>query len=408
MTHLPESESESATERVTRRSFPARHGKRGIRACICCLLIVALSGALSARASQGAAEEPMKQPGIEFEIVQLAIDQCLRGDANQALATFSAIKQQLDLTPALLELIQNYEETGCPLPVPLPTVRWGFQLGGGYDNNVNQGIVARSLILGSGPGSIDLELSDVFKPQASSFVVASADASFKLGNFAVGQVALLHRSNPSLSALNLTSLVASAIRPFSWQERPGRVQLDISETWLGGARYQRAVAASAQWLLVPGKQPWLANVSTIRANYATQPDQNSQLTEIAIWREKMLASQFGVFGGISGLQDHALGRRPGGDRAGLRFQFGLTTAWEQWLIQPRLNYLNWRSSEVYSPGLINVQRHHQLAQFDLQLVRPMALDQQLVIEWRVNNARDSVPLFSYNGQSVGVYWRWQL
>lgn len=346
-------------------------------------------------------------PALEIEILEMAIEQCLRGEAAGAQALFKAIREQLDPPPEHLQLINRYEANGCRATAASSPVRWGVQLGAGYDNNVNQGIAAQTMILGSGLNAIELPLGDVYKPLASPYAVAGVDASFRLGDFAIGQATLQHRANQDVPALNLTSLMAAAVRPFTWLERPGRVQIDLGETWLGGAHYQRAGAAGIQWLVAGGEQPWLASLATQRTRYTSQPEQDSQLTEAGIWRERLLASKFGVFGGLSVLHDRAVRQRPGGDRTGWRYQLGVTTGWNEWLIQPRLNVLRWRSSEVYSPGLVDVVRKHQLALLDLQFVRPIGPGQQLVVEWRLNDARDTVPLFSYRGQSLGVYWRLQ-
>lgn len=372
-----------------------------------CGLLLSFAAIVCAAETFDAPDEKDAEPALGDDILELAVEQCLRGQTVQAQAIFKAIREQLDPPPSQLERIRWFESTGCQLPAPSPPVRWGVQLGAGYDNNVNQGILSQYMVLGAGSNAIELELGDAFKPQASAFGVAGVDASFRLGEFAVGQVALQQRTIDKVPALNLTTIIASVIRPFEWFGRPGRIQVDLGQTWLGGNRYQQAEAVGLQWLLADGEQPWLANVTTLRNSYLSQPDQDSQLTEIGVWREKFLVPTLSVFGGVSALQDHALRQRPGGDRSGFRFQLGVTTAWNEWLIQPRLNVLRWQSSEVYSPGLIDVIRHHHLSQLSVQLTRPIAPGRQLVVEWRINDARDTVPLFSYQSQSLGVYWRAQ-
>mgnify|MGYP003381684524 CR=1 FL=1 len=377
------------------------------RRCLSGALLGAfLAGACLAQTSVPQGEVPL-EPVVADEILDLAIEHCRRGENVQAQAIFKAIKEQLDPPRSHLEIIAQHEAVGCQMPAYSPSVRWNVQAGGGYDTNVNQGILSRYMVFGSGLNEIELELGDAYKPVPSAFAVAGLDASFRFGDFAVGQAAIQHRSNASLPALNLTTLTAGVVRPFVILDRPGRLQVDVGEAWLRGSRYQQIGAAGVQWLLTESGQPWLANVATLRNRYPSQPDQDSQLTEAGIWREQMLAPTFGVFGGIAALYDNALRNRPGGDRAGYRVQLGLSTGWGEWLIQPRINMLRWRSSEVYSPGLVDVVRRHQLTQIGLQLTRPIAQGQQVVVEWRINDARDSVSLFSYRGQSLGVYWRAQ-
>lgn len=377
------------------------------------LVYVALFCSALSSAGIGAAEPADAQQGdqasanFEMDVVNTALEYCRRGDAIQAQALFSAIKAQLDLSEPMREIIGSLEANGCAgISAPAP-IRWSVQLGGGYDNNVNQGILARSLLMGSGIGSIELELGDNYRPKGSAYAVGGMDASFRIGNFAVGQVAVQHRDNRSVPELNMTSIVASGISPFNLLDRPGRIQFDFGETWLGGSGYQRAGSAGVQWLFMGNGQPWLASLATLRTSYGNLPNQDNQLTELGVWREKLLAPTLGFFGGLSALHDRAINRRPGGDRSGWRFQLGGTTVMADWLIQPRLNVLRWESQELFSPGLIDLKRRHQLAIFDLQLVRPIAEKQQIILEWRVSNAQDNIPLFTYRAQSVGVYWRLQ-
>lgn len=376
---------------------------------VCGLISIALQLTASANSyAGGRSDSGFESNGhrpIEGEILDMALDYCRRGEKAQAHALFHSIREQLNPPLPVLEIIAGAEASGCKPPTTLPSILWGAQLGAGYDNNVNQGISTQTMSLGSGLNAIELQLGDAYKPRGSPYVVAGLESSFRLGEFAIGQVALQHRENRDVPVLNLTSLVASAIRPFTWAERPGRVQIDLGETWLGGVNYQRAGSAGVQWLLTDGEQPWLGSLSALRTSYANQPDQDNLLMEAGVWRQRQLASTFGIFGGISALYDHALRQRPGGERMGLRYQLGFTTAWSEWLIQPRLNVLQWKSSEVFSPGLIDIVRRHSLAQLDVQVVRPVAQNQQMVVEWRFNLAHDTVPLFSYRAQSVAVYWR---
>lgn len=375
--------------------------------CILLLGCVLLTSEESSAELMETRPEIEAAPGIEGDIVNTALEHCRRGEAIPAMALFKAIKDQLELADPMREIISGLENSGCTGASVAPAVRWNVQFGAGYDNNVNQGIMSRSMFLGSGINTIELEYGDAYRPRASAFAVAGLDASFRIGHFAVGQIALQHRENHSVPELNMTSLVASAIGPFTLLDRPGRVQIDFGETWLGGTGYQRAGSAGVQWLFMGIGQPWLASMATLRNSYANQPQQDNQLTEVGVWREKQVAPTLGFFGGMSALHDRALGRRPGGDRMGWRYQLGATAVMTDWLIQPRLNVVRWESRNLFSPGLVDVTRRHQLAVLDLQLVRPIARDQHIILEWRASNAKDSVPLFTYRAQSVGVYWRLQ-
>lgn len=380
------------------------HLRLACKSLLCGLLVASTSWAVE---KADASQENEAVAGIENDIIEAALEHCRRGEVIQARALFQAIKKQLQLADAMREIVDALEASGCVGVPPSPSVRWNVQLGAGYDNNVNQGIVSRSMLLGSGGNTIELEFGDAYRPRGSAFALAGLDGNIRLGKFAVGQIALQHRENQSVPELNMTSLVASGIGPFTLLDRPGRIQLDLGETWLGGSGYQRAGAAGVQWLFMGREQPWLASLATLRTSYVNQSQQNNQLTEVGIWREKHVAPALGLFGGLSALYDRALKQRPGGDRSGWRFQLGVTGVMGDWLIQPRLNVLRWESRDFFSPGLIDVTRRHQLAMLDIQMARPIAQNQQIILEWRASNAQDSVPLFRYQGQSVGIFWRAQ-
>ena len=342
-----------------------------------------------------------------IDILNQAIERCQRGEADQALLLFKAIREQLEPPANVQQLLDAYEATGCRL-TRASKGRWGLQLGFGGDSNVNQGISASTLRLGSGDRAIDVELGEVYRPTASLFALAGIDRAFALGNWGTGQLALQSRVNQAIPALNLTSFVAGVAVPFSMLDRPGLVQMDLGATWLGSRFYQQASAATLQWLPSRNDRSWVANFATVRATYPTQRNQDSQLFEAGVWRESVVAPGFGIFGGVSGLYDYAINHRSGGDRLGWRYQFGASASWARWQIQPRLSVLNWRSENVFSPGLIDVVRQHQLVALDVQFIRPIAVNQQVVLEWKTRRADDTVPLYSFKNQTLAIYWRYQL
>ncbi len=341
------------------------------------------------------------------DILNQAIERCQRGDAEQALVLFKAIREQLEPPASVRQLLDAYEVTGCK-PTSVSKGRWGLQLGFGGDSNVNQGISASTLTLGSGDRAIEVELGDVYRPKSSLFALAGIDRAFALGNWGTGQLALQSRVNQAVPELNLTSVVAGATLPFPLLDRPGVVQLDLGATWLGSRFYQQASAATLQWLPSKNDRSWVVNLATVRATYPTQRNQDSHLYEAGIWRESMVAPGLGIFGGVSALYDYAINHRGGGDRAGWRYQLGASANWARWQIQPRVSVLNWRSEDVFSPGLIDVVRQHRLAALDVQFIRPISINQQVILEWKTRMADDTVPLYSFKNHTLAIYWRYQL
>lgn len=331
--------------------------------------------------------------------MDLAVEHCRRGESAQALPMFAAIRAQLDPPPALLRLIESLEATGCNSPAVATARALRFQIGGGWDSNVSQGITARSLVLGSGDNILELELDPSYQPRSSAFAHASLDYSATLPAYGLTlQAALAHRANDRASAFNVTTVSAAASREFALDKGRLRGQLEVAEVWLGGVHYQRSQSVAAQWLNNGSRDAVLATVSATAAQYQTQPSQDSWQLEAGLLGERRINGAQSVHAGFSVLRDNATRTRPGGDRDGFQLQVGGVMLANDWRLKPHLSYTRWKSAEVFAPGLLDVRRDNRLTQFTFQAERPLSARTSLVLEWRARRAHDTVALYTYKAQ----------
>lgn len=358
---------------------------------------------LPAEAAGDAAEiEALSAEGIAGEILDTAIRHCRRGETAPAFSMFEAIRTQLQPPPAILRLVDDLQASGCR-PTQGNAGVFRIQVGSGWDSNVSQGISARSLVLGSGAGAIELELDEGYRPRSSAFVQAAADYTAGLGESGVSlQLGLGHRNNLQQGDFNLTTASATLARDFSVGGAALRAQVDLAEIWLAGRHYQGTRGASLQFARPDGRGGWLATAEANRVHYVTEPAQDAWQFELGLTREHRFSASATVYAGLFLHHDDATRARAGGDRSGYRVQAGGAFALSGWYLRPLLSYTRWDSKELFAPGLLDVHRRNRLVQAVLQAEKPLTMQSSLLLELRSRRARDSVALYSYTAHVLSA------
>ena len=332
-----------------------------------------------------------------------AVEHCRRGEMPQALAMFRAIREQLDPPPALLKLIAELEAGACVQPAVAANAPWGVRIGGGWDSNVSQGITARTLALGSGPNTIELELDPSFRPRSAAFVQAAADFSVALPRHGLNlQLGLSQRINAGAREFDIRAVSAAASREFALPVGVLRGHLEAMEIWLGNRHYQHGQTAVVQWLLDRTRGATLASLQATSVQYVTQPLQDASVFELGVLNEWRLDPSHTVHAGLSVQRDHARRARPGGDRRGATFTAGAVLIEHGWRLRPQVAYTAWNSRQVFAPGLLDVRRRNRLHQLALQAERPLGAGTSLLLEWRGRWASDTIALYRYQSQSVSA------
>lgn len=342
----------------------------------------------------------MSTSGVAGEIMDMAVEECRRGDGAQALALFRAIRAQLDPPPAILRLIQDLEATGCVQRPLASTTGLRVQLAGGWDSNVTQGIGARTLVIGTGANAIELPLDQTYLPRSSPFTQGSVDYSVALPGSGIGlQATVAHRHNLEVASFDLSSTSLGGSREFKFGDRLLRLQADLAEIWLGAHHYQRTRGGGLQWVWTNQAGSWLASANIVRIDYLTQPSQNALVRDAGLLFERRLDAATSVSGGGSVVFDKATNGRPGGNRTGFQLQAGALLARFGWRWRPQVSYARWTSADVFAAGLIDVRRRNVLWQTVLQAEKPLSPRSSIVFEWRGRWAQDSVVLYAYKAQT---------
>ncbi|HEY8047535.1 MAG TPA: hypothetical protein VIE63_00065 [Ramlibacter sp.] len=365
---------------------------------------VLLACAAWARAADaGTDEATLTGEGISGEIMDIAVAHCRRGERDEALAMFKAIREQLDPPPAIRRLIADLEATGCTTKPIAEGATLNLQVGGGWDSNVSQGISARTLVLGSGDNAIELPLDPSYRPRSSAFTQAGIDYSLAVPRYGVNlQLALAQRINFDARDFDLRTLSAAAAREFALPVGSLRAQIEGSDIWLGNVEYQHSESAGAQWLYVLPKGAWLATLQSTAVQYVSQPLQNATIWDLGVLREWRLDPAHSVHVRLNAQRDNAHSSRPGGDRLGWQAEVGAVVLTHGWRLRPQIGYSSWNSADVFAPGLLDERRRNRLRQAYLQAERPLSSNASLVLEWRGRWARDTIALYKYQDQVVSA------
>lgn len=364
---------------------------------------LALALAAVGLAHAASEEESLSQQGVAGEIMDIAVEHCRRGEQREALAMFQSIRDQLAPPPGILQLLKDLEASGCNTRPIAEGASLRLQVGSGYDSNVSQGISARTLVLGTGENTIELQLDPSYQPRAAAFTQASVDYSLALPRVGVNiQMALGQRINFGAKQFDLRTLSAAASKEFTLPMGSLRAQVEASNIWLGNVQYQRSESLALQWLYTLPSGAWLTTFQTSAVQYVTQPLQNASLWELGVLREWRIDATKSVHVQLVAQRDDARNARPGGDRVGFQAQLGGVVLTHGWRLRPQVGYSYWNSSEVFAPGLLDVRRHNRLRQGYLQAERPVWENTSLVLEWRGRWARDTVSLYKYQAQTVSA------
>lgn len=316
---------------------------------------------------------------------------------------FTAIREQLDPPPAIRRLILELEATGCQAPAMARGGSLRVQAGAGWDSNVSQGITARTLVLGSGESAIELELDAGYRPRSAHFFHAMADYGVLLPGLGANlQFALGQRVNFGASEFDLRTLSAAVGREFALPVGSLRGQIDRTEVWLGERHYQRSSGLLLQWLNNLQNGAWLGTLQATSVRYLTQPQQDAAIWEAGMLREWRFTPSYSIHAAFALQRDDARGQRPGGSRAGYQASVGAVAITHGWRVRPQVTFSDWRSDDIFAPGLLDVRRRNRLTQLSVHAERPVWQNTSLVLEWRGRRSRDSIALYRYSAQSVNA------
>ena len=136
-------------------------------------------GLLGAHQALASADAPFAE-----ELVDLVLQHCQDGNAQQALVISKAIREQLVPPPEILSLLAQINQTGCKAKPRLPnnSQYTEVSLGMGFDDNINQGLSAESITLGSPIKPITFILNNDYKPVSKSYLAVTGTRQITTDN----------------------------------------------------------------------------------------------------------------------------------------------------------------------------------------------------------------------------------
>jgi hypothetical protein len=351
-----------------------------------------------------------RHPQHAGALLDLALTHCSLGNADQAERLFAAFETRFSPSRPILELIANARDQGCAAwDASSSTV---VTLGRGIDQNVNQGARTTRYVVDAPGGQVEYELAGDFRPRHDQYVQLSGDHVREITpNGSVGFAQYQLRRNDSLHQYDSASLFVGAETP--WRFGPWRVRGTgtVGLVTLGNQLYQRQVQLQAR-ATPPLKLPAGIGFDMVGSvTYNTFPSlSNFDSTTQEVRGHLAWRGVHGVASASLGYQnDHALERRPGGDRDGIFVNLLVRRELRQGLIA-ELGYTRqgWDSSQAYSPGLVDEVRD-QTTQVVRGVLRwAVGKRQTLLLEGRIVRNRENISIFQYNNRQLQLSWQWQV
>lgn len=340
--------------------------------------------------------------------LDLAISQCELGNAAEAERLFAEIEVNFAPPPGILEVIAARRARGCKAAVAVRDA-WLVLLGRGRDDNVNQGASSPIYTIGSGANQASFELAPEFRPQADSYsqmglsylrsLSARTTLALQFGarrhdrqhrqDIGTGLVALEHGWAAGGWRLRGTAAVGAVTLDQSLYQRQGQVQARVTPPLP---------------LPPPLELTFTAGASRVRYPTRTSYDGTThELGSVLAYRSADGIAQLSA----SILDDRGQDGRPGGDRsgwfAGLQWYTRLS---KEWNAEAGLTHQSWRSSSIYSPGLIEQVRRQDTTGARLALQWQFRPHCSVVTEFRTTRNRENISLFRYSSNAVQLSLRW--
>jgi hypothetical protein len=379
--------------------FPSRFVKSTHQsAAIAMLLGMALIGAQQAKAS---ADAPFGE-----ELVSMVVQQCQEGNAEQAMAISQAIREQLSPPPEILALLVQINQTGCRAKPQLTSNGQitEVSLGMGFDDNINQGVSAESITLGSPIKPITLLLNNAYKPVSKSYLSATATRQIIIDNGWTLRGSLGLRQISNFSQLDTAGIQMTGRYALQALGLPSFVQVGISQSWLAGTVYRRVPSVEFQSNLGNEQQPWVLNGQIQQLSHDIVTTQDARITSISATRYLRLEPLTLIALGAGLMLDQALGQRAGGNRQGETLQISAQHSLPHGQLQAQWIHTRWATAKDFSFGLVDYPRQNQTSQLLLSYQKKPTAGTSIYVEYHRKIARDNIPIYAHTSSGIVAGW----
>lgn len=336
--------------------------------------------------------------------LDLAILFCQQGEDHRAKLLLNVILQKFPLPPAIHEIVNRYRTQRCAPAAA--NLQWATSLQTGYESNVNQGSTESVFQLGTGPNTIELELTDEAKRHGDLFTGLESNISWRppdsYNRFA-GQ--LLLRNYQRMEEYDLAALSASYIHPWTLGNWHHQLSGTAATTLLGGQTYQYAAGFQWQGDNKATQLPLQLSASLVEYKYPTNHSFDSTIGKFNISSyfggQKNWHSQIS----IGGLLDYSNGERAGGNRTGVWLKAsGVRKLAPPWTIDGSIELNSTHSEKHYMPGLLDIPRETRRAALQAGVNREIDGRQYLRLELNITHTNDNIPLFSFTNATLMLSW----
>jgi hypothetical protein len=350
-----------------------------------------------------------KEPQHAGAWLDLAISQCELGHGVEAERLFTEIEQRFSPPQGIMEVIVGYRTRGC-IPFKGTQRRMSFSVSRGYDSNANQGASSPYFSTGSGDNYTEWTLTPEYLPKPDRFVQATLDYSQNLndkGLMAFAQVRT--RRHEDVHSQDTNALLLGLEQQWQVGDWRGRATAAFSAMQLDHQYYQRQEQVQLRAtppVTLPEKLDWSLTAGLSHVTYPTRSNYDGSTLETGTaltWRRR----GFQAYGSVGVQADHGQSGRLGGNRDGwynnlllysiIDDRFSGQAGWTRQV---------WRSSKIYSPGLIDLVRHQDTRQLSASVTMETGANHSLQLEWRGVRNQENISLFQYNSRTVQLTWRW--
>jgi hypothetical protein len=344
-------------------------------------------------------------PTVAEELLDLVLQHCRAGQADTAQRLAQDIKAQFATEPAIDALLAPIMAGACQ--PRQPDSQSEIHLSIGRDDNINLGVLTRTVSLGGPMQPITYQLDDSYQPVSTLYATLTGMHQQRMANGWQLQATAGLRQLTQYSPLNTLGLQLTARKPVALRSLPGQLSLSWSETWLGGSHYRSA--PTVQWQSQPsqGRQGWIVNAQIQHQNLSDST-LDATLLETSISYQVRPSASSQINAGAGWTNDNAHHSRAGGDRHGLHLQAGWQHASQSGIWHAQWLEHQWQTAQAFLPGLIDQRRSHRTTTWTMGYQRPMAKGRMVYIDYQRRNSRDNIPLYTHQSNQLAVGWviRW--
>lgn len=357
------------------------------------------------------------QPKNAGAYLDLAITEIELSNFTEARRLLREVKQRFNPPAGINRVIEAYQARITAALTPRNRFSNRFFVGGGYSDNVNNGVDKSLIELDLGNGPVLLPVSDNSQSSPDSYTEAGTTLSYSISQDRWHHQlssALQRNDYQSMSEFNTINAFISTLSRYSYEQSQLEASAYYSTVWLDGDDYQSSTSVATQYSYqLPSDLKLASQFRLSRIGYVQTPNNDINRAELTLSASKpVILYGFGslIQGNFRIGKDSAISHRAGGDQR--HWQLGTTVITQlskQGLIRLNLTLGNDNDSTAYNPSLLGnkVRDTHKLrmtASYSHTLSKAWSLTAGV----NLSRNRSNVDLFTTNSNEVTLRLNYHL